>query len=117
MVGGGDRLRHRRRGVEPGAGGTRGTAAGRPRDRARPPRRDRAVTSTQAPPSPARRRDPLWARLLIIGGKPLALASTGVLAVAPGLTPTVNAKSPPIDLLCTPRPEPTAPTHRDHRGE
>src|SRR2546430_8338525 len=109
MVGGGDRLRHRRRGVEPGAGGTRGTAAGRPRDRARPPRRDRAVTSTQAPPSPARRRDPLWARLLIIGGALLVLASTGLIVVRRGLTHTVNAKIPQSDLLRTPGPNQVGP--------
>src|SRR2546430_5300994 len=95
MVGGGDRLRHRRRGVEPGAGGTRGAAAGRPRDRARPPRRDRAVTSTQAPPSPARRRGPLWARLLIIRGAPLRAPAAGRVACRAGAPPNGERENTP----------------------
>ena len=74
------------------------------------------MTSTQAPPSPARRRDPLWARLLIIGGTLLVLASTGVVVVERVLTHTVNAKIPQSDLLGTPGPNQVAPTHASIDG-
>jgi LCP family protein required for cell wall assembly len=76
------------------------------------------MTQTVLPDAarPARRRDPLWARLLIAAGAVLVLASTGVIVVERVLVHTVNAKIPQSNLLGTPGPDQVAPTHASING-
>jgi LCP family protein required for cell wall assembly len=76
------------------------------------------MTSTlpDAAPPPARRRDPLWAKLLIVAGALLVLASAGVLVVEKLVAHTVNSRIPQTNLLGTPGPGQVAPAHASIDG-
>ena len=75
------------------------------------------LTVTDTPPAEeGRRRDPLWARLLIAAGVLLVLASTGIIVVERVLVGTVNGKIPQTNLLGTPGPGQVAPAHASING-
>jgi LCP family protein required for cell wall assembly len=77
----------------------------------------RGSTVTDAPPArEGRRRDPLWARLLIAAGALLVLASTGVIVAERMIVRTVNAKIPQSNLLGTPAAGQVAPAHASING-
>ncbi len=72
------------------------------------------------PPVPAKRRGPLWAKLLIAAGALLVLASTSVIVADRVLVATVNAKIPQTNLLGNPDPpspgQSVVPTHASING-
>jgi LCP family protein required for cell wall assembly len=69
-----------------------------------------------APSRADRRRDPLWARLLIFAGVLLVLGSAGVIVADRLLVATVSARIPQSNLLGTPGPGQALPTHVSVNG-